>query len=32
MVFDTTLMRNQIAKCCKGLKETYAGYIWKYND
>lgn len=30
--YDNTLMRNQIAKCCKGNKETYAGYIWKYNE
>ena len=29
---DNTLMRNQIAKCCKGNKETYAGFIWKYKD
>lgn len=30
--FDATLMRNQIAKCCKGLKDNYAGFIWKYKD
>lgn len=27
---DTTMSRSQIAKCCKGNKETYAGFIWKY--
>jgi hypothetical protein len=27
---DTTMSRSQIAKCCKGYKETYAGFIWKY--
>lgn len=27
---DTTMSRSQIAKCCKGDKETYAGFIWKY--
>lgn len=27
---DTTMGRSQIAKCCKGDKETYAGFIWKY--
>jgi hypothetical protein len=27
---DTTMSRSQIAKCCKGVKETYAGFIWKY--
>lgn len=30
--FDKTLRRNQIAKCCKGLKKFYAGYIWKYKE
>jgi hypothetical protein len=29
---DNTFSRSQIAKCCKGNKETYAGFIWKYND
>ena len=29
---DNTFSRSQIAKCCKGNKETYAGYIWKYKD
>jgi len=27
---DTTMSRSQIAKCCKGNRETYAGFIWKY--
>lgn len=27
---DDTMSRSQIAKCCKGDKETYAGFIWKY--
>ena len=27
---DPTLKRNQISKCCKGEKDLYAGYIWKY--
>lgn len=30
--FNTTLMRNQISKCCKGLKDNYAGFIWRYKD
>jgi hypothetical protein len=27
---DLTLSRSQIAKCCKGLKDNYAGFIWRY--
>lgn len=27
---ESTLKRNQISKCCKGERESYAGYIWKY--
>lgn len=27
---EVTMSRVQIAKCCKGDKETYAGFIWKY--
>jgi len=27
---DSSLSRSQISKCCKGDKNTYAGYIWKY--
>lgn len=27
---DPTLKRTQISKCCKGEKDLYAGYIWKY--
>jgi hypothetical protein len=27
---DTTMSRSQISKCCKGNRETYAGFIWKY--
>jgi len=29
---DFTLKRNQISKCCKGEKESYACYIWKYKS
>lgn len=29
---DITMSRSQIAKCCKGFKETYAGFIWKYKN
>lgn len=29
---DKTIKRSQVAKCCKGLKNFYAGYIWKYKD
>jgi len=28
---DSTLKRNQISKCCKGEKDFYAGFIWKFN-
>ena len=28
--FNYTLQRKQIAICCKHIKKTYAGYIWKY--
>lgn len=28
--FDSSLKRNQISKCCKGEKDFYAEYIWKY--
>lgn len=28
---DSTLKRNQISKCCKGEKEFYAGFIWRFN-
>ena len=27
---DISLNRSQIAKSCKGIKESYAGFIWKY--
>ncbi len=27
---DNTLMRYQIAKCCKGIIKSYAGFIWGY--
>ena len=27
---DSSLSRSQIAKCCKGNKDTYAGFIWTY--
>jgi hypothetical protein len=27
---DSTLKRSQISKCCKGEKDFYAGFIWKY--
>jgi len=29
---DPTLKRNQISKCCKGEKDFYAGFIWKYKN
>jgi len=29
---DSSLSRNQIAKCCKGDKNTYAGFIWRYKE
>jgi hypothetical protein len=29
---DPTLKRDQISKCCKGLKDYYAGYIWIYKN
>jgi hypothetical protein len=29
---DSSLSRNQIAKCCKGDKNTYAGFIWNYKQ
>lgn len=29
---DNTLKRNQISKCCKNLKSSYGGYIWKYKN
>lgn len=28
---DPTLKRNQISKCCKGEKDFYGGFIWKFN-
>jgi hypothetical protein len=28
---DSSLSRSQIAKCCKGNKDTYAGFIWRYD-
>lgn len=30
--FDNSLSRNQISKCCKGYKSTYANFIWVYSD
>jgi hypothetical protein len=27
---DSSLSRVQISKCCKGIKSTYAGFIWIY--
>lgn len=27
---ETNFLRPQIAKCCKGIKDVYAGFIWKY--
>lgn len=30
--FEATFKRNQISKCCKGLKSYYAGFIWKYKE
>lgn len=29
---NSTLKRNQISKCCKGEKDFYAGFIWKYES
>lgn len=29
---DNSLSRSQIAKCCKGNKDTYAGFIWRYKE
>lgn len=29
---DSSLSRNQIARCCKGDKNTYAGFIWNYKQ
>lgn len=29
---QTGLLRPQISKCCKGLKTSYAGFIWKYKN
>ena len=29
---DLTLSRSQIAKCCKGIKNAYSGFIWRYKD
>jgi len=29
---DSSLSRSQIAKCCKGNKDTYAGFIWNYKQ
>ena len=29
---NSSLSRNQIAKCCKGDKNTYAGFIWNYKQ
>lgn len=29
---DSSLSRSQIAKCCKGDKNTYAGFIWNYKQ
>lgn len=29
---DNIMSRSQIAKCCKGLKNSYAGFIWKYKS
>ena len=28
---NSTLKRNQISKCCKGEKDFYGGFIWKFN-
>lgn len=27
---DSTLSRSKISECCKGKKEFYAGFIWRY--
>lgn len=29
---DSSLSRVQISKCCKGIKSTYAGFIWIYKE
>ena len=29
---DSTLSRSKISECCKGNKELYAGFIWKYKE
>ena len=29
---DLTLSRSQIAKCCKGIKNAYAEFIWVYKE
>jgi len=29
---DGSLSRSQIAKSCKGLRQTYAGFIWMYKN
>jgi hypothetical protein len=28
---NNTFNRQQISKCCKGIKEVYGGFIWKYD-
>lgn len=30
--YDDSLRRNQISKCCKGIRESYAGFIWRYKE
>jgi exonuclease VII large subunit len=30
--FDSTLSRGKIAKCCKGERNKYAGFIWEYGE
>lgn len=30
--FDNTLSRSKIAKCCKGERTKYAGFIWEYGE
>lgn len=27
---ETNFLKNQISRCCKGIKESYGGFIWKY--
>lgn len=29
---DITMNRSQISKCCKGVKNSYAGFIWVYKE